>query len=94
MKATKASSEENFLARFNCGPVKLTGAESALYERHLTFDQVIPVATARPRDRFEAIAHSIRDCSAMLRSSSYPIIWLSIRTVLPAFNGKHSFWPL
>ncbi len=49
------------LARYNCGPVKFTGGENALYERHLTFDQVIPVACASARDKFEAIARSIRD---------------------------------
>ncbi|HUL51538.1 MAG TPA: glycogen/starch/alpha-glucan phosphorylase [Candidatus Nitrosotalea sp.] len=49
------------LARLNCGPVKFTGGDNALYERHLTFDQVIPVNAATPRDKFEAVAHSIRD---------------------------------
>ena len=49
------------LRRYNCGPVTFTGNENALYERHLTFDQVMPVKTASPRDKFEAIAHSVRD---------------------------------
>jgi starch phosphorylase len=61
MKATHVIPDENLLRRLNCGPVKISGAESALYERHLTFDQVIPVDSAQPRDRFEAIAHAIRD---------------------------------
>ena len=54
-------SHENLLDRYNCGPVKFSGGDNALYERHLTFDQVIPVNTATPRDKFEAVAHSIRD---------------------------------
>ena len=49
------------LRRYNCGPVTFTGNENALYERHLTFDQVMPVKTASPRDKFEAIARSVRD---------------------------------
>jgi len=49
------------LHRYNCGPVKFSGDENALYERHLTFDQVVPYSSAPPRDKFEAIAHSIRD---------------------------------
>jgi starch phosphorylase len=53
--------EDNLLARFNCGPVKFTGGENALYERHLTFDQVIPINAATPRDKFEAVARSVRD---------------------------------
>ena len=52
---------ENLLERYNCGPVKLTGNSDALYERHLTFDQVIPNDQATARDKFEAIARSVRD---------------------------------
>jgi starch phosphorylase len=51
----------NPLTHLNCGPIKLSGASEALYERHLTFDRVIPVAAATPRDRFEAVARSVRD---------------------------------
>ncbi|HVH28607.1 MAG TPA: glycogen/starch/alpha-glucan phosphorylase [Vicinamibacterales bacterium] len=51
----------NLLDRFNCGPVQFSGGSDALYERHLTFDQVVPVAAATPRDRFEAVARSVRD---------------------------------
>src|SRR6476646_9294798 len=51
----------NLLARLNCGPVTLSGTDTSLYERHLTFDQVIPVSAATARDRFEAVARSIRD---------------------------------
>jgi starch phosphorylase len=53
--------ETNPLSRFNCGPVKFSGSPSALYERHLTFDRVVPVEDATSRDRFEAIAKSVRD---------------------------------
>ena len=49
------------LARLNCGPLKFSGAGDALYERHLTFDQVIPLAAVTPRDSFEAVARSLRD---------------------------------
>jgi starch phosphorylase len=52
---------ENLLDRYNCGPVKFSGGDNALYERHLTFDHVVPVDAATPRDKFEAVAHSIRD---------------------------------
>jgi hypothetical protein len=27
--------QDDLLARYNCGPVKFTGGENALYERHL-----------------------------------------------------------
>jgi len=52
---------KNLLDRYNCGPVKFTGSHDALYERHLTFDQVIPVESATARDKLEAAASSIRD---------------------------------
>src|SRR5688572_11305232 len=61
MKEPITQHGSDLLARYNCGPVKFSGGENALYERHLTFDQVIPVDAATPRDKFEAIAHSIRD---------------------------------
>ena len=51
----------NTLDRFNCGPVSFSGSSTALYERHLTFDQVVPIAAATARDRFEAVARSVRD---------------------------------
>jgi glycogen phosphorylase len=43
------------------GPIQLTGAESGLYERHLLFDNVVDPMAADERERFEAVAHSIRD---------------------------------
>ena len=43
------------------GPVKFTGAEDALYERHLVFDNVMEETTIGARERFEAIARSVRD---------------------------------
>ncbi len=52
---------ENLLARYNCGPVKLSGEPNALYERHVAFDQVVPETETSPRDKYEAVARSVRD---------------------------------
>jgi starch phosphorylase len=52
---------QDLASRLNCGPIQFSGSHDALYERHLTFDHVVPVADASARDRFEAIARSIRD---------------------------------
>ena len=49
------------LQQYGCGPVHFTGTDDALYERHLTFDHVLRLADASPRDRFEAFASSVRD---------------------------------
>jgi starch phosphorylase len=56
--------------QYGCGPVEFTGADDALYERHLTFDDVVNPATAGPRDRFEAFARSVRDvlCQRWVRT--------------------------
>src|SRR5579864_5151707 len=65
VKQPAASSESERIAKlrrqYEVGPVPLSGTEHALYERHLVFDNVVDVAAAGPRERFEAIAHSVRD---------------------------------
>ena len=48
-------------SRYFVGPIHLTGTESALYERHLLFDNVVDLTLADARERFEAVAHSVRD---------------------------------
>jgi starch phosphorylase len=53
--------DPHVLDRFNCGPVQFSGTNNGLYERHLTFDRVIPVEQATLRDKFDAIASSVRD---------------------------------
>jgi glycogen phosphorylase len=47
--------------RYGCGPVKFSGTDEALYERHLLFDNGVDLAAATARDRFEALARSVRD---------------------------------
>src|SRR6266436_2173436 len=49
------------LEQYGCGPVQVTGTNDALYERHLVFDNVMEVTTIGARERFEAIARSVRD---------------------------------
>ena len=48
-------------SQYFVGPIHLTGTESALYERHLLFDNVVDLTVADARERFEAVAHSVRD---------------------------------
>ena len=49
------------IQQYGCGPVRLTGTDEALYERHLIFDNVMDMSAIGTRERFEAIAHSVRD---------------------------------
>src|SRR4030095_12393945 len=47
--------------QYGCGPVHFAGTDEALYERHLLFDSGVDLAAATARDRFEALARSVRD---------------------------------
>ena len=47
------------LERYECGPFTFSGDD--YYDRHLVFDHVIPEEKATLRERFEALARSIRD---------------------------------
>ena len=49
------------IQQYGCGPVRFSGADEALYERHLVFDNVMEMSAIGTRERFEAIAHSVRD---------------------------------
>ena len=49
------------LEQYGSGPVQFTGADEALYERHLVFDNVMDEKAIGARERFEAIARSVRD---------------------------------
>ncbi len=47
--------------QYGCGPIEFAGTDNAMYERHLLFDNVVDLAAAGPRERFEAFARSVRD---------------------------------
>lgn len=53
--------KDDLLRQYGCGPVRFTGADEALYERHLMFDNVVDPASIGPRERYEAVARSVRD---------------------------------
>jgi starch phosphorylase len=47
------------------GPVQFHGDPNALYDRHLVFDYAIDPDLASPRERYEAVARSLRDVLAL-----------------------------
>lgn len=77
-------SKETLLARYNCGTVKFSGTDNALYDRHLAFDQVIPAAKATRRDQFEAVAHSVRDVLSQR--------WLKTEQTYQERNAKRVYY--
>src|SRR6266513_3826391 len=58
---TNSPELDELIKGYGCGPVQLTGTNDALYERHLVFDNVMDAAAIGARERFEAIARSVRD---------------------------------
>ena len=49
------------IAQYGCGPIKFTGSDEALYERHLLFDNIVDASHVTLRERYEAVALSVRD---------------------------------
>jgi glycogen phosphorylase len=60
-QSTGAAAGRDLLEQYGCGPIRFSGHQDALYERHLLFDDVIDPVDAGPRERFEAVARSVRD---------------------------------
>ncbi len=60
-RLTESSELSKLIGQYGCGPVQFTGAADALYERHLVFDNVMEAADIGARERFEAVARSVRD---------------------------------
>jgi glycogen phosphorylase len=61
LKPAGSDKISNLIAEYGCGPVKFTGTEEALYERHLLFDNIVDASQVTLRERFEAVARSVRD---------------------------------
>ena len=62
---TSKSAESDIIStlrsQYGCSQLDFAGTPNALYERHLMFDNVVDVAAAGARERFEALASSTRD---------------------------------
>lgn len=59
--SARSKTKLDLLEQYGCGPIRFSGTSDALYERHLLFDDVVAPAAAGPRERFEAVARSVRD---------------------------------
>jgi len=69
---------------YGCGPLKFSGAEDALYERHLIFDRVLDPKAADVSDRFEAAARSLRDVVSQR--------WLRTERTYEQMNPKRVYY--
>src|SRR6201984_3535345 len=61
LKRKQPQSIAKLLDQYSSGPIHFAGTDDGLYERHLLFDNVINMAGADARDRFEAFARAGRD---------------------------------
>src|SRR5438552_10346254 len=77
------STVANKLAQYSCGPLRITSAadvDADAYDRHLVFDHVVLPENADQRERFEAVALSLRDLLAQR--------WLTTQQVHDRVNPK------
>jgi starch phosphorylase len=56
-----SDTRQDLLQQYGCGPIQFSGANDALYERHLLFDDIVAPTAAGAREQFEAAARSARD---------------------------------
>jgi starch phosphorylase len=74
----------DILSQYECGPIRFHGDANALYERHLVFDHAVSPKKATPRDRFEAVALSVRDVLTQR--------WLKTQQTHDAANAKRVYY--
>jgi starch phosphorylase len=59
--STESETISKLLKQYESGPIEFAGTANAFYERHLVFDNVVDPAAVGQRERFEAVARSVRD---------------------------------
>jgi starch phosphorylase len=70
------------LKQYECGPFRFRDAD--YYDRHLMLDHVVPMERATARDRFEALAYSLRDLVAQR--------WLKTQQTHDSANPKQVYY--
>ena len=71
-------------AQYGCGPVKFSGTDEALYERHLLFDNIVDASQVTLRERYEAVARSVRDLLSQR--------WIRTGQTYERENPKHVYY--
>ncbi len=72
------------LGHYACDAYKFAGGDNGLYERHLVFDNVVDLAAAGTRERFEAFARAVRDVLSQR--------WLKTEAVYAGQNPKRAYY--
>lgn len=68
----EAENVSKLRVQYGFGSTEFSGKDTAFYERHLVFDDVIDVTAGTPRERFVAVARSVRDILSQR--------WIKLRT--------------
>jgi glycogen phosphorylase len=84
LTSTESDTIAKLLRQYGCGPIQFAGTGDALYERHLIFDNATELTTAGARERFEAVAHSVRDVLAQR--------WVQTETTYERDNPKRVYY--
>jgi starch phosphorylase len=83
--ATATESDlSKLMEQYGSGPVQFTKADDALYERHLVFDNVMEEPRIGARERFEALARSVRDVLSQR--------WVRTETTYERENAKRVYY--
>jgi len=81
---TPPQSDAELRRQYAAGTLELTGTDNSLYERHLVYDNVLDPAALSPRERFEAIARSVRDILSQR--------WIKTETTYARENPKRIYY--
>jgi starch phosphorylase len=61
LTSTESDRNAKLRSQYGSEAIELAGPVDALYEHHFVFDDVVDPEAAGPRDRFVALARSVRD---------------------------------
>jgi glycogen phosphorylase len=82
--STESDNIAKLRRQYEAGAIPLAGTPDALYERHLVFDNVVDLAIAGLRERFEAIARSVRDVLSQR--------WIKTENTYARENPKRAYY--
>ena len=82
--SAKPKARPNLLEQYGCGPIRFSGTDDGLYERHLLFDDVVTPASAGPHERYRAVARSVRDVLSQR--------WVRTETTYERENPKRVYY--
>jgi glycogen phosphorylase len=82
--AKKPKETAVILKQYECGPVPLTRDPDAAFARHLVFDHMIEPKLASTRQRFQAVARTLRDLLAQR--------WLATKQTYHRENPKRVYY--